>query len=173
MKPKVLPGQTGATLDLLWISGFHPATCMWDLGEMWVEVVGVGTALCHTQCLASGRLPGEAVTYIIKRVLVQQRHPATATLSRGCYSTRALLCPHHTLAFLSCTTGADEEMTDVLQDLGLRSVSMGLVVLRRCWGNLSFPNHCLCHGSCSLAQEASGDTRQLPAAWRGAGSCLG
>lgn len=57
MKPKVLPGQTGATLDLLWISGFHPATCMWDLGEMWVEVVGVGTALCHTQCLASGRLP--------------------------------------------------------------------------------------------------------------------
>lgn len=55
----------------------------------------------------------------------------------------------------------------MLQDVGLRSVSMGLVVLRRCWGN-----HCLCYGRCSPAQEASGDTRQLPAAWKGAGSCL-
>lgn len=57
MKPKVLPGQTGATLDLLWISGFHPATCMWDLGEMWVEVAGVGMALGHTQRLSSEWLP--------------------------------------------------------------------------------------------------------------------
>lgn len=61
----------------------------------------------------------------------------------------------------------------MLQDVGLRSVSMGLVVLRRCWGNSSLPNHCLCHGSCSSAQEASEDTGQLPAAWRGVGSWLG
>lgn len=30
----------------------------------------------------------------------------------------------------------------MLQDVGLRSVSMGLVVLRRCWGNSSLANHC-------------------------------
>lgn len=33
-------------------------------------------------------------------------------------------------------------MADVLQDVGLRSVSMGLRVLRRCWGNSSLANHC-------------------------------
>lgn len=61
----------------------------------------------------------------------------------------------------------------MLQDVGLRSVSKGLVVLRRCWGNSSLPNHCLCRGSCRSAQEASGETRHLSTAWRGAGSCLG
>ena len=61
----------------------------------------------------------------------------------------------------------------MLQDVGLRSVSMGLMVLRRCWGNLAVLDPCLCCGSCSSAREASGHTKHVPAAWRGAGGWLG
>lgn len=45
----------------------------------------------------------------------------------------------YTLIILSCTcaVGVDKEMADVLQDMGLRSVSMDLVVQRKCWENLA------------------------------------
>lgn len=48
----------------------------------------------------------------------------------GWHSTGALLHLHSALTLLSCAVGADEEMADVLQDVGLRSVSTGLMVLR-------------------------------------------
>lgn len=156
MKPKVLPELTGATLDFSGsLNGFHPATCIWDLGGMWVEVAGIGMALCDTQWLSSGPPPRRSSHLHHQEGAVSAGAPCYCNPLQG-HGTRALPCPHHSLTLLSCPVGADEDMADVLQDVGLRSVSMGLVVLRRCWGNSS-----LCHGSCSSAQEATGDTRQL------------
>lgn len=86
--------------------------------------------------------PGEVAHFITRRVLgetqppvlVRQGHPAPAAHSRGWHGTGAHLHPHPTLTLLSCAIGVDEEMKDVLQDVGLRSVSMGLMLLRRCGG---------------------------------------
>lgn len=184
MKPKVLPGLAGgySRFGLVLRMVFFLPTRMWELGEgcgwkwqglVWPCVTPSGSLLGHCH-------PGEAAPSITTRmlegtrppVLVWQGHPAPTAHSRGWQSTGAFLCLHPALTLLSCTIGADEEMADVLQDVGLRSVSTGLMVLRRCWGNSAVPNRRLCCGSCNSAQEASGDTGQAPAAWRRVGAWL-
>lgn len=129
--------------------------------------------------------PEEAAHFITRMVLggkqppvlVQQGHPAPAAHSRGWHSTGACLCPHTALTLLSCAIGVDEEMADVLQDVGLRSVSMGLVLLRRCGGAWHSP--ACATAAAALPQRPVGTPgkRQLlggmwEACW-GQGTCAG
>lgn len=156
MKLKVLPGLVRGHARLAWYSecsfSCHLYVGAW--GGMWVEAAGVGVALFWATA-TQGRQPppsaGGGWKGIWPSVPVWQGHPACTTHSGGWHSTGALLCLCPALTLLSCTLGVDEEMADVLQDVGLRNVSTGLMVLRRCWGNSAVPNPCLCCSSCSSA----------------------
>lgn len=161
MKPKVLPGLvTGCArlaLVLRMVFSLPPVCGSWrrvvgGSSKGWQGLMSHLVALfwvTATQRRQPHPSPGGCWRGTWPLVLVCQGHPALTAHSRGSYSSGVLLHPHPALILLSCAVGADEEMADVLQDVGLRSVSMGLMVLRRCWENLSVLNPCLSQGSCS------------------------
>lgn len=105
MELKVLSGLAETMLDLLWrtLCFFFFLCIHGSLGEC--ERTGRNTATCDGS--AGAPCPG------------------------CCHGAGAALCL--ALTPLSHAVGVDEEVADVLQDVGLRTVSVGRVVLGR-WG---------------------------------------
>lgn len=165
MKPKVLPGLTGATLDLLGVSDFYPVHL--HVGE----VAGIGMVLSHPVAVFWSLPRGNSHLH---------HHNGAGSAEAPCYcnplqglaqyqgSPMPSLHPDLLILYHRSRRGDGR----CAARCGTPQCEYGAQGPEEMLGELILGKP-LCLGSCSSAQEASGDTRQLPAACRGAGSCLG